>query len=149
MLSSRFVHMIESHADQIAAGVLHQLRRDPRTPRIAHLSQTELKDDCQAILLNLGHWLTISPEKEVASRFEQLGRVRRRERVPLEETIHELHVLKDKMLDYIRDQGIAQTSVDLYAEEELEHQIGHFFDSAVYHVVHGYEHAPEPEIVAR
>jgi hypothetical protein len=45
------------------------------------------------------------------------------------------------MLDYIRDQGIGLSTVEIYAEEELEHQVGVFFDSVIYHVVRGYQNA--------
>jgi len=145
MLSAKFVQMIETHADQIARSVCGLVRRDPKTARIASLPEAELRSHCQEILQNLGHWLTASPEEAVARRFEALGELRRREKVPLAESVHAVHLLKEKMLDYIRDQGLAQTSVDLYAEEELEHQVGCFFDSAVYHLIRGYEHAPQPE----
>jgi hypothetical protein len=31
--------------------------------------------------------------------------------------------------------------IELYAEEELEHRVGRFFDFMLYHVVRGYEAA--------
>ena len=142
MVSSKFVQMIEDHSEQIAGGVLHRLQRDHRTPHIARLPVSELHDQCQAILKNLGHWLAESRDDEVSRSFEDIGRLRAREGVPLHEAVHALHVLKERMLDYVRDQGIAQTSMDLYAEEELENQIGRLFDSVVYYVVKGYECAP-------
>jgi hypothetical protein len=109
---------------------------------MASLPETELKDHCQGVLQNLGHWLTASPEEEIARQYEERGRVRAREGVPLHEAVCFLHILKEKMLDYIRDQGFTQTTVDLYAEEELEIQVGRFFDSAVYYLIRGYEAAP-------
>lgn len=142
MVSSKFVQMIEDHSEQITGGVLHRLQRDYRTPHIARLPVSELHDQCQAILKNLGHWLAESRDDEVSRSFEDIGRLRAREGVPLHEAVHALHVLKERMLDYVRDQGIAQTSMDLYAEEELENQIGRLFDSVVYYVVKGYESAP-------
>jgi hypothetical protein len=35
--------------------------------------------------------------------------------------------------------------MDLYAEEELEHGVGQFFDNAIYHLIRGYQQAqPAP-----
>jgi hypothetical protein len=139
MVSSRFVQMIESHSDQIAERVLRRVRQDSRVPHMAGLPEADLRDACQRVLRNLGHWLTASAETEIARHYEERGRVRAREEVPLSEAVFFLIVLKEKMLDYIRDQGFTQNTVDLYAEEELEHQVGRFFDSATYHLIRGYE----------
>jgi hypothetical protein len=141
MVSSKFVQMIESHAEQIAERVLRRLRQDGRAPRMAGLPETELRDACQRVLKNLGYWLTASSEAEIARHYEERGRVRAGEAIPLHEAVFFLIILKEKMLDHIRDQGFTQSSVDLYAEEELEHQVGRFFDTATYHLVRGYEGA--------
>ena len=139
MLSAKLVQMIETHSDTLAAGVVRHLRADPRSPSIAALPENELHDQCHGVLKRLGHWLAESPEDEIARHYEDLGRLRLREEVPLHEAVHALHLLKRSMLDYVRSQGLAQTAADVYGEEELEHEIGRFFDSAVYHVVRGYE----------
>lgn len=141
MVSAKFVQLIESHADQIAERVVAELRRSNRAPHIAALPETELRDSCHRVLRNLGHWLTASSEEEIARYYEERGRIRAAEGVPLHEAVYLLQLLKSRMLDYVRNQGIAQTSIDLYAEEELEHQVGRFFDAAVYHLIRGYEGA--------
>ena len=43
------------------------------------------------------------------------------------------------MIDFVKEQGIRKDSVELYAEEELEHRVGRFFDDLVIHLVLGYE----------
>jgi hypothetical protein len=141
MVSSKFVQMIESHSDQIAERVLRRVRQDSRFSHMAGLPETELKDACHRVLRNLGHWLTASADAEIERYYQERGRVRADEEVPLSEAVFFLIVLKEKMLDYIRDQGFTQNTVDLYAEEELEHQVGRFFDSATYNLIRGYEGA--------
>ncbi len=139
MLSPKFIQLIESHSDQIVGEVLRQIRRDPKTTYIATLPKSELESQFAEIVRNLGHWLTESPETELARRFGNHGRLRRQEGVPIHESVRALQLLKEAMLDHIRNQGVADTSVDLYAEEELEHQIGLLFDHVIYHVVRGAE----------
>ncbi len=145
MLSAKLVQLIETHSAGLAEEAVHQLRADPRAPGIAALPENELRDQCQLVLQRLGHWLAESPEEEIADQYEHLGRLRLREDIPLHEAVLALHRLKQSMLDYVRAQGLAQTAADIYGEEELEHEIGRFFDSAVYHLVHGYETSRQME----
>jgi RsbT co-antagonist protein rsbRD N-terminal domain len=139
MISIKLVQMIESHSDQIADGVLERLRKDLRARHMAGLPETELRDACHRVLRNLGHSLTASSQAEIAQHYEERGRVRANKGVPLHEAVLFLITLKETMLDYIRHQGLARSAVHLYAEGELEHQIGGFFDSATFHLIRGYE----------
>jgi hypothetical protein len=59
----------------------------------------------------------------------------------LSECIRGVQLLKEAAIGYLRDQGLFDTSVDIYAEEELEHQIGIFFDALVVNLAVGYEKA--------
>ena len=140
MISAKLVQLIEEHSDRITDRVVRELLRDPRLTHLSRLPESDLRDRCQEILQRLGHWLTGSNEEEIALHFETIGRLRARERVPLDEVVHGSHLLKAGMLDDIRDQGIGG-SVGVFAEEELEHQVGAFFDSVVYHEVKGYQSA--------
>ena len=95
----------------------------------------------QLILENLGYWLSAGREPEIEQRYEALGKARFEESIPLHESVRALAIIKDKMIDFVRDQGLARTSVDLYAEEELERRVGRFFDALTIHMVRGYETA--------
>ena len=70
-----------------------------------------------------------------------LGKARFEESVPLHESVRALAIVKDKMIEFVHYQGIARTALDLYAEEELERRVGHFFDALTIHMVRGYETA--------
>ena len=141
MISARLVQVIEEHAEKITDRVVREHRQDSRLTHLVHLPESEIRHRCGEILQRLGHWLAESSEEEITRHFESIGRLRAREGVPLEEVVHALQVLKARMLDHIRDQGMGLTTVELYAEEELEHQTGVFFDNAVYHLIRGYQHS--------
>jgi hypothetical protein len=131
--------MVEEHWDTITARVTREIRNDPHLFHIRKLPDSELRLWGQGLLKNLGHWLVESNEQEIAHRYESQGRLRFQEGIPLHEVVHASTLLKRGILDHIRDQGLCQTSVEVYAEEELEHQVGGFFDNAMYHLVRGYE----------
>jgi len=141
MLSGKLIHLIEAHQEQIAANVLREIRQHPDLGGLRKLSDVELRDRGQQILEYLGHWLSEGHEAEIEQRYETIGKARFEESIPLHESVRALAIIKDKMIDFVHDQGIARTSVDLYAEEELERRVGRFFDELTIHMVRGYETA--------
>jgi hypothetical protein len=141
MLSATLVQLIEAHCYDITARVLRQIRDDPELSHVHRLPESELRQWAQAILKNLDTWLLMGRESEMARRYEWLGQMRFEESVPLHEAVRALFLLKDDMIACLHEQDVAQTSVLLYAEEQLELRIGRFFDGLVYHLVRGYEQA--------
>jgi len=141
MVSRSLIQMIEDHCDSITARIVRELREDPLLPQMGTLPESELRDRTREVVKNLGHWLVPGQESEIARRYELLGRGRHEESIPLQEVVRALHTLKDNILDHVREQGLGRTAVQLYAEEQLEQRVSRFFDSAVYHVVCGYQGA--------
>jgi hypothetical protein len=141
MLSGRLVHLIEANCDQIVTRVIHQIRHDPELRHIHTLPDGELREWGGHILENLGDWLTAGKEEELRKRYEHVGRLRFAESIPLYEAVHGLLLVKNKMIDFVQEQAMAKTTVQVYAEEELEHRVDRFFDILVCHLVRGYEHA--------
>ena len=139
MLSSKLIRLIEDHWEDLAVKCIRMLREHPGLDQFRKLPESALQDWGRVLLKNLGEWLISKKDEEVGRFYEGVGRARYRELVPLHESVLALHLLKDTVVDYVRDRGFAQSSVDLYAEEELEHRLGLFFDTLVYHMVKGYE----------
>jgi hypothetical protein len=139
MLSSRLIHLIEDHWESITTRTIARIRRDPELSHLAGLADSELRELGESVVKPLGHWLLTSSDEEISRRYEPVGRLRYRETVPLHEAVRGVQILKDCTLDYIRNQGIGQTTLEFYAEEELEHSLGRFFDSMLHHLVRGYE----------
>lgn len=141
MVSAKLVHQIEDHWEAITARFLRRLRLQQGLPRISRMPESELTENCRKLLRNLGHWLVSSSEGEIAAFYEKVGHDRYAQGVPLSESIRAVQLLKEAVLDYIRDEAFVQTSVDLYAEEELELQLGRFFDLLTFYLARGYERA--------
>jgi hypothetical protein len=141
VLSSKLIRLIEDHWDPITTRILTEIRHDPRLKHVASLPAGDLRERARDILEHLGHWLSVSKSEELARRFERVGGLRYEESIPLAEVVLSYMIIKDRMLEFVRDQGIGDSTVAIYAEEELEHCVGRFFDSMVYHMVLGYEDA--------
>ena len=141
MLSTRLVHLIESHWEEIAARLIRSIKSHPDLKQFGKCPEHDLRRWCQNILKNLGELLSASKDQDVERQFQLLGKMRFEEKVPLHEAVLRLILLKGHILDYIHGHGFPMTAVELYSEEELELRIGRFFDACVYHIVRGYEDA--------
>ncbi len=151
MLSAKLIQLVEDHWEGIMTAVLHHLRSDPRLPNIRRVPDSELRDSGRMMLKNLGQYLTASRHelRALEEQYEGLGRVRFAEEIPLHEAVRALQSLKRKVVEFLRDHEFAQSSVSIYAEEELEHRLNEFFDDLVYYEVRGYEAAMRQAMAAR
>jgi hypothetical protein len=141
MLSTRLVQLIEGHSDEICKRLVNAIRSRPDMVSLAARPEGEIREWCGEILNNLGFLLSARKDEEVERRFQVLGRARFEEKIPLHEAVLRFHILKDKIIGFIHEQGFPMSAIQLYAEEELEQRIGRFFDACVYNVVRGYEDA--------
>lgn len=140
MLPSNLIRMISDHWEHIARRVLRQIGSDPRLVEMGRLPEGELLERTREILQNLGVWL-VSREQEIAERYEALGRRRFEEGIPLHEVVSALQLIRENMIQYVRDQIFADSPLELYAEGELDRGSARIFDRIIYNFVRGYEQA--------
>ncbi|MBZ5726547.1 MAG: hypothetical protein LAP87_16295 [Acidobacteriia bacterium] len=141
MISTKLVQVIEDHWEEMAARLMREVRKHPEMPNLSQQSDAEFREWCRSVLKDLAYSLSAPKGEEIERRFQVLGGMRFEENIPLHEAVLRLHILKDKIIGFVHEQGFPMTAMNLYAEEELELRIGRFFDACVYHVVRGYEGA--------
>jgi len=141
MLSHKLIQCIEDHSEQLTAVIMERIRRDPELTIIGKLPASELRDIGFALLQNLGAWLAGDDREMIARQYQELGKRRCEENIPLHESVRALHIVKYETVDYAREQGFPQSSLEIYAEEEFEHRVNRFMDLLIYHMVRGYESA--------
>jgi hypothetical protein len=141
LLSPKLLQDIEAHGDVIARNILRAIRHDPGLVHLAKLPDQELRERGQEILKNLSHWLIPGRDEGLAHNYEELGRERFEEGVPLHEAVRALCIMRVKMIEFLDEQGTDRDSVELYAEEQFERRLGRFFDFLLVHLVRGYETA--------
>ena len=140
MLSARFIQMVSHNWERIADRVIKRIRENRQVPEFEKYPDADLRERTRIILQNLGTWLSCG-EADIALRYEQLGRLRFEEGVPLHVLVFALQTIRRSMIQYIRDEGLVSVALDIYAEEELEYTADEVFDTLVYHIVRGYEQA--------
>jgi hypothetical protein len=141
MLSIKMVQLVETHWEQISTRILHKIRNDARLAHVGKLSESELRERTREILNHIGDWLGATLDEPLAQRCETLGRQRFEEGIPLHEVVLARFLIKDGLMEFVRDHAFVETSLQLYAEGELERSVGHLFDRMIYYVICGYEEA--------
>jgi len=141
MIALTLIQRIEANWEQIAAQVVRQVRRDARLPHYRTISDHEIRERAAAIARNLGHWLARRNDEEIAACYQDLGRRRFREGVPLPELIYMITSIRKQIVRYAAEASPAQNSLDLYRELELCHGLNSFFDLILYHTAAGYDEA--------
>jgi hypothetical protein len=141
MLSTRLVRLIEVNGDQIIDRVAAQLRHEPEITHGKSIQDCELRGLGQDLLQHLGDWLCAGSGNELAQRYEQFGKLCFQQGIPLHQAFRGMSLLREKMLDVAQEHMISNSSIELYAEEELERRLGRFFDRLAIHLVRGFEDA--------
>ena len=144
MISMKLVAMIEDHAGQLTAGLVTQLQQHPRTDRYSKLPAAELHHRAYEVYRNLSKWIQREADSEIAASYQDLGRRRLQEGIPLSQVIFALTLTKEHLLNYVKLSGLSDSALDLYQELDLVRVVTQFFDRAIYYTVRGYEGEARP-----
>ncbi len=157
MISARLVELIQNHAPQLTAEVLHDLTTNQRTRAFHQVPVRELESRVFRIYQNLGNWIATTNDAAVGAEFEQWGRKRFGQGIPLSQIVYAVIVLKQHLDRYIRDHSVidvprlgmdtdALLPVHLHSAQELIRMVDDFFDRALYHLSRGYEAEAEAAV---
>jgi RsbRD-like negative regulator of sigma factor len=152
MLTSRLMEFIETHARSLIGETLQDIQTNERTPSFHRMPAAELEQRVAALYLNLRKWIGNPEDDDVRKEYEEWGRKRFRQGVPLSEIIYFVILAKAHLRRFIREHGLVAFAgervtpdelvpVQLYGIQELNYMVGEFFDRALYHLARGYEEA--------
>jgi hypothetical protein len=141
MLAAKLIRSVETRWEEIATETIRRIRSDEDVPNMHKLSEEELLNWAHSIVEALKSWEVGGEDESLAVKYNALGRLRFESSVPLYEVVRCLHILKLRVIGFIRDHAYAQNTLEIYALEEFEHRVGLFFDWLLYNVAVGYEEA--------
>jgi hypothetical protein len=150
MVAEKLVELIEIHAGRIAADVTKDLMTNERTRGFRAVRRVDLEERIFKLCHGLGDWIGHRHGKNVQTEFADWGRRRFGQGIPLSEIIYAIIILKQHLRRYIRDNGLVEASfpriegdyvlpMHLNSLQELNSQVGLFFDEALYYLACGYE----------
>ena len=138
MSPARLIEIVQNDWETIASQAIERVHSDPEVPNYRALTDDELRARARDLLAQLGRWLARRDEDSLARRYEDLGRQRFDEGMPLHEVIYKLQLLKRSVYEHARDQHLEVTAIELYAEQEFLGLIDEFFDRIIFRVCKGY-----------
>jgi hypothetical protein len=152
MLTSRLMQLIETHATSLTSEAVQDVVTNDRTTSFRKVPIAELEQRIAALYLNLRKWVGDPQADEIRKEYEEWGRKRFRQGIPLSEIVYCLILAKAHLRRFIREHGLVAFSgdrvtpdelvpVQLYGIQELNYMVGEFFDRALYHLTRGYEAA--------
>lgn len=152
MLTSRLIHLIGTHADSLAREATEDILTNERTHSVRRVPRGELEQRIAQVYHSLGSWIGEPSQAAVQKEYEEWGRTRLRQGIPLSEIVYCVILIKTHLRRFIREHGLIAFSddrvtpdelvpVELYGIQELNYMVGEFFDRALYHMARGYEAA--------
>ncbi|MGB9206199.1 MAG: hypothetical protein WCB94_19735 [Terriglobales bacterium] len=142
MIALRLAHLIESHSDQLAEGLLSKLHSSARAQDfLQKVPESEVRERAYEIYRNLSDWLLNKTEPEIGRVYTQLGRRRAEQGVSMSSLCWAIMKTEENLWEYLESQGVRQNAIDILGSLELLRVLDQFFDRAIYYAMLGYETA--------
>jgi hypothetical protein len=150
MISAKLIELIELHAEGISKDVARDLSTNPRTLGFRAVRGEDLEQRLFQLLHHLGNWIGSPKSERVQAEFSEWGRRRFGQNIPLSEIVSAIIILKQHLRRYISDNGLVDAAfpltegdyvlpMHLHSLQDLNTQVGTFFDEALYYLTLGYE----------
>lgn len=137
---TRLVELIEQNATELANNWLVHVRNDSSLSTYHGLESAELYGRALRVYGHLGKWISRETTKEeIANEYIALGAQRRKEGFSLSEVIQALFLIRRTLWRKIMDEGLLDTTYDLYQAIELNDRVTLFFDRAIFFTAVGFE----------
>ena len=141
MITFRLVRLIETHSETLASSLLYKVQNSPFTKSYANVPPDELKERVHGIYQHLGDWLLGKKDIDIEKRYRAIGARRFQQKVPLNELIWAIVLTRENLWEFLTWESGLDRPIEVFAELELLHLVGQFFDRAVFHASAGYEEA--------
>ena len=150
MIAAKLVELIEIHAPRITTDIVEDLLINERTRGFRAVRRADLEQRVFQLLHHLGNWIGDPRSDKTRAEFTDWGRRRFDQGIPLSELIFAIIIIKQHLRRYISDNGLVDASfprvegdyvlpLHLHGLQELNAQVGRFFDEALYSLAVGYE----------
>lgn len=141
MITFRLVRLIESHSEALASSLLYKVQNSPFTKAYKNVPADELKERVHGVYLHLGDWLLGKKDVDIERRYRAIGSRRYHQRVPLNELVWAIVLTRENLWEFLTWESGLDRPIEVFAELELLHLVGQFFDRAIFYAAAGYEEA--------
>ncbi len=141
MIALRLARLIETHADELARGLVAKILSSERTSDFRGIPERELEARVVEIYRHISDWLMTKTESDIELRFTKLGELRAREGICFAHLIWAITLTKEHLWGFLQREALVDRPVDLFGELQLLWLMDQFYDRALYYSTIGYERA--------
>src|SRR5262252_8485971 len=141
MLAYRLVRLIETHSDELAAGLLERVQQSELTRSYRHVPADELRQRVYEIYRHLGEWLLGKSTFDIEQRYQEIGTRRARQGVPISELVWTIILTKECLWQFLKKEALMERPVEVFGELEMFELLEQFFERAIYYASIGHERA--------
>jgi hypothetical protein len=145
LLAYRLVRLIETHSEELSAGLLEKLQHSPEAAGYSKLPPEECRETVLELYERLGEWLLGKTEDDIKKRCLALGARRATQGVLLSELLFGINLTKEHLLEFLKKESHQERPFEASGELEVLQLLEHFFDRAVYYAAAGFEAVPKEE----
>jgi hypothetical protein len=139
-VSQKLVDLIERNAVELTNSWLADIHKDPNTLTYRQFDPERVYERAFRVFSQLGKWISHeSSKEEVARDYRELGEQRRKEGFALSEVIQALILIRRNLWRKVMQEGLLDSTYDLYQAIELNNRVSLFFDRAIFYTACGYE----------
>ena len=129
MAATPLTEFLAKHAEGLTAQSLQDLLMNLRTPSFRRVDRAEILERVGAVYRSLAHWLDKHDDDAVRAAYEDWGRKRFKQAIPLSEVAYCVILAKQHLQRLSREHGLTEEPA----------AVGDFFDRALYYLVRGWE----------
>jgi hypothetical protein len=139
MIALRLVHLIESHSEELAEGLVHKLERSTRVAGLRIIHAQEIRERAREVYRNLSDWLLTKTDDDIERVYTALGHRRAHQGVPSSALVWALIMTEQNLWDFLEMEGMREKPLEILGGLELLRLLDQFFDQAIYFALLGYE----------
>lgn len=141
MLYQKFISLVEEHSALLTERWVAAVKKNPATEGYCKIPTNDLSIRIFDVYDRLGKWLLDdNPDNSmVAKHFIQIGKERKRESINTSEVIFAIILAKNILWEYVMDQVIISSALDIRNAMEFNQKVNKFFDKAIYFITIGIE----------
>ncbi len=141
MLYSKFIRIVEEHAEKITGEWMKEVKSNPSTTGYRNIPDNILSTRIYDVYKKFGLWILQDEPSDIRTgeHYFMLGRERAAEKIHLSEVVYAMLLSRNVMFKFILNEAIINTPFDTQQAFEFFQKANNFYDKAVYLVCLGYE----------
>jgi hypothetical protein len=138
MIALKLVRLIEKHSKDLSHSLIKKIENSPKCVDLKKVPRQELEIRAFEIYMHLSEWLLNKTEREVERTYVELGERRQHQRIAFNNVFWGIILTKENLWDFLQQESIQETALELHGEFELLRLLDQFFDRALYYLSVGY-----------